>query len=419
MGVMMLPRNDADTDTVALLTKVSAQLDKVSSEVKSTAEDALKQANKSGVVSAETKATADKLLTSQSAMNKVVEALKAQVEGLDSKTQDIAQQFAEGGAGGGQNGPVLSLGQAFAGETDKIKAFVSNGFTGVMSVTVQNAITTAAGSGGGLISRHEETTPIGIQRRRLLIRGLLTQGKTGSNGVHVRKQVLRDNQAAATAEGGTSQASAYGWDKELTPVKKITHVTNISEETMSDADELQTEIDSEMRYGLDLEEENQLLAGDGLGENHSGLLTEAPSFVAAAGLPNATRIDRLRLGILQIALEDHIASSFVLNPLDWAAIDLLKDTTGRYIFGNAFGQSSPSLWGKDVVETSGMGAGEWLTGDLALAATIYDRQETEVLISSEHGTNFVEGMLTMKAQKRLALAIKRALAMCKGDFVFV
>ncbi len=77
------------------------------------------------------------------------------------------------------------------------------------------------------------------------------------------------------------------------------------------------------------------------------------------------------------------------------------------------------LWGKNVVESNTMTAGEWLVGDLALAATYYDRQETEVLISSENDTNFVEDMLTMKARKRVALAIKRTLAMVTGDFTFV
>ncbi|KZK76310.1 Phage capsid family protein [Pseudovibrio sp. W64] len=147
-------------------------------------------------------------------------------------------------------------------------------------------------------------------------------------------------------------------------------------------------------------------------------MTEAVAFAAAAGLPNATRIDRLRLAILQVALADYVATSFVMNPTDWAAIDLLKDSQDRYIFGNPGSMSTPMLWGKDVVESNTMSAGEWLTGDLAMAGTYYDRQETEVLISSEHDTNFIEDMLTMKGRKRVALAIKRAAAMVKGNFVF-
>lgn len=411
------PRADGD-DPEVLLKKVSQQLDKLNGEVKQTAEQALKEATKSGEVSQEVKQTADKLLTQQTATNKVVEALKASLEGIDSKILEVSQQVAAGGGRGGSGAP-MSLGAAFVANEDQIKAFLNNGARGNLNIEIQNAITSVSGSGGGLIHHDEERTPVNMPQRRLRIRDLLSVGSTGSNLVPYRKQTLRTDATAAIAEGGTYPASAFGWTKTDAKVKKIGAVTNITEETMMDADLLQTEIDTELRYGLDLEEEKQLLAGDGTGENLSGLLTEATAFAAAAGLPNATRIDRLRLAILQVVLADYIPTSFVLNPLDWTAIDLLKDAQNRYVFGNPNAQSTPILWGKDVVESNTMTAGEWLTGDFKMAGTIYDRAGAEVLISSEHDTNFVEDMLTMKARKRLALANKRPAAMVKGDFTFI
>ncbi|MGH0004542.1 phage major capsid protein [Pseudovibrio ascidiaceicola] len=409
-------RND-DMSTEKLLEQLSNKLNEVTDSVKGTAEDALKQAKKSGDVSQETKEKADKLLTEQTVLSNSVTELKNTLEGIQSQTLEISQQVAEGIGGGGST-PVMTLGQAFVAEDERIKAFADGGARGNLRITVSNAITTAAGSAGGLIYHEEERDPVRMPRRRLLIRDLLTKGKTSSDLVKYRKQVVRDNKAAMVAEEGTMPESSYGWEKATSEVKKIAHVTNITEEALADSDFLQTEIDSELRYGLDLEEEKQILAGDGQGENLKGLLTEAVAFAAAAGLPNVTRIDRLRLGILQVALEDYVATSFVMNPTDWAAIDLLKDDQKRYIFGNPGSMSTPMLWGKDVVESNTMSAGEWLTGDLAMAATYYDRQETEVLISSEHDTNFIEDMLTMKGRKRVALAIKRAAAMVKGNFVF-
>ncbi|KEP68412.1 nucleoid-structuring protein H-NS [Thioclava dalianensis] len=408
-------RNDA-VGTEEMLKKVSQQLDQINGETKKTAENALTEAKKAGEVSAETKQAADKLLTQQAELSNAVKKITDQLEGVNQKHLDIAQQIADGGLGGGKAGGVKSLGQAVIDSHEKIKAF--NG--GSLSLMVNNAITTAAGSGGGLIFHDEERDPVRMPRRRLLVRQLLTQGRTSSDLVTYRKQVVRTNAAAPVAEGGTYQASTYGWAKATAQVKKIGHVTSISEEAMADADQLQTEIDSELRYGLDLEEEKQILAGDGTGENLSGLLTEAPDFVAAAGLPNATRIDRLRLAILQVTLEDYIASAMLMNPLDWAAIELLKvsGTDNRYVWGNPATGNTPMLWGKDVVDTASMTAGEWLVGDLAMAATYYDRMETEVLFSTEHGTNFVEDMISMKARKRVAMANKRALAMVQGDFTF-
>ncbi|KZL04548.1 Phage capsid family protein [Pseudovibrio axinellae] len=409
-------RADAMT-TEDLLKKVSQQLDDVSDKVKATAEDALKQAKQSGEVSQETKEASDKLLSAQTALNGKVTELQSSLEGLDKKTLEIAQQVAEGVNPAGSARP-MTLGQAFVAEEDQIKNFSNNGAKGSLRIVVSNAVTTAAGSGGGLIYQDEDRDPVRMPRRRLLIRELLTQGKVNSDIVKYRKQVLRDNNAAMVAEGAAMPESSFGWEKASAEVKKIGHHTNITEEALVDADFLQTEIDTELRYGVDLEEEKQILAGDGAGENLTGLLSEASAFSAASGLPNETRIDRLRLAILQVALADYIATSFVLNPTDWAAIDLLKDSQGRYVFGNASAVSTPMLWGKDVAESNSMSAGEWLTGDLAIAATYYDRQQTEVLISSEHDTNFIEDMLTMKARKRVALAHKRPAAMVTGNFSF-
>lgn len=418
-AVLVGPRNDATPSTEDMLKQVSQKLTEISDNVKATAETALKEAKNSGEVSAEVKQTADKLLTKQTELNNQVTKIIEDLEGVTAKQAEMAQHMAEGGRPAG--GSVLSLGQAVVAEEEKLQAFQAAGFSGSCRIEVANAITTAAGSGGGLIYREEDRTPVALQRRRLRIRQLLNTARTSSDLVIYRKQTLRTNAAAPVAEEGTIPASAYGWSKATAPVKKIGHVTNISKEAMSDADQLQSELDGEMRYGLDLEEETQLLAGDGIGENLAGLLTEATPFVAAAGLPNATRIDRLRLAVLQIALADHIATSLTLNPTDWAAIDLLKvgASDERYVFGNPGTAATPMLWGKDVVESNSMTLGEWLAGDLFMAATVYDRADTEVLISSEHGTNFIEDMLTMKATKRLALAIKRASAMVTGDFTFV
>ena len=212
--------------------------------------------------------------------------------------------------------------------------------------------------------------------------------------------------------------SEYGWDQAEANVRKIAHVTHLSDEALADAGQLQAAVDSELRYGLDLEEEAQILAGDGTGQNLEGMLSVATAFSAAAGLPNETRIDRLRLGLLQVALANYAANGITLHPIDWAAIELLKDTTGRYIFGNPNELRTPMLWGLDVVPTLSHSAGEWMAGNFAMASTLYDRQQNEILISSEHGTNFVEGMKTMRGTKRLALAHKRPAALVTGDFTF-
>ncbi len=411
------PRMDAAGATAEMLMDIKAEVGRVGDEVKSVAEDALKQAQKSGTVSEEVKATADKLLSQYHDLGKNVSNLEGKLEALETKNLDLSQLVAAGVTGNGSGEARQSLGKAVV-DSDDLKAYLANGVSGSKLIKVGNAITTATPGGGGIIFHEEEREPVRMARRRLLIRNLLSQGRTGTDLVKYAKQTVRTNAAAPVAEEGTAPESTYSWDKAQAPVQKISHITHISEESLADSDILQTEIDGEMRYGLDLEEEAQILAGDGTGENLSGLITEATAFVAAAGLPDATHIDRLRLGILQVTLADYIADGITLNPTEWAAIELIKDTTNRYIHGDPNTRGTPGLWGLDVVPTGSHSTGEWMVGAFQMAATIYDRLEAEILISSEHGTNFVEGMLTMKGSKRVALAVKRATALVTGNFTF-
>ena len=417
-AVIGAPRMDSGGGNVeALLKQVQQELTRVGDDVRKTAEEALQQSKKTGELTAETKAQADEGLKNFHELSGAVQNLKGKLEALETRNLDLEQAMAGGSRRGA--GAAQTVGQELAA-SDELKAYVSGGLQGNLNLRPQNAITSVDGSAGGMIWADEERgAPVGMPRQRLAIRALLTRATTESDVVKYAKQVLRTNNAATTAEGGTMPESEYGWDQAEANVRKIAHVTHLSDEALADAGQLQAAVDSELRYGLDLEEEAQILAGDGTGQNLEGMLSVATAFSAAAGLPNETRIDRLRLGLLQVALANYAANGITLHPIDWAAIELLKDTTGRYVFGNPNELRTPMLWGLDVVPTLSHSAGEWMAGNFAMASTLYDRQQNEILISSEHGTNFVEGMKTMRGTKRLALAHKRPAALVTGDFTFV
>jgi HK97 family phage major capsid protein len=397
-----------------LLADVKASLKEVGDQTKAAAENALKEANKAGDLSRETKATVDKLLADFHGLTNAQAKLQGTLEGLEAKALDMSQMLAAGKTGKGQ---VQTLGQAVTKDHGKIAAFLKNG-GGRMTLDVQNAITSAGGSGGGVIWGEEERTPVEMARRNLRIRNLVMVSGTGRDLITYPRQTTRTIAAAPVAEGAAAPESNLGWTKATADVKKIAHIVHATEEALADSDELQGLIDGEMRYGLDLVEDQQILLGSGVGENLNGLHTQATAFSAAAGLPNATRVDRLRLAILQVLLNDYAADGIVLHPTDWAAIELEKDTTNRYLHGQPGGDGINTLWRLPVVDTATMTAGNWLVGAMRMAATLYDRKQTEVLISTEHGTNFVEGMATVKASKRLALAVKRPSSLVKGNFTF-
>lgn len=414
-GIIGTVRNESQ-NIEKLLSEVKQELERVGSNVKQTAEEALKQAKESGTLTAETKQKADELLMAQGRLSAAQDKLTERLESLETKSTDIEQRMASRRGGGGDSG-VKSLGQ-MVGASDDLKNFVTvSGAKGSVRVVVKSAITSATGSAGALIVPERDTEIVGMPKRQMTIRQLLSVGPTTSNSIEYARMVTRTNNAAATAETAQKPESNYVWEQDDAPVRTIAHWVPVSRQAMDDIPQLESEIDGELRYGLDLVEEAELLKGDGTGQHLHGLVPQATAYAnPGVTVVNPTKIDILRLAILQASLAEYPADGIVLHPTDWADIELTKDGENRYIFANVIQLAGPQLWGRPVIGTQAMDLDEFLVGAFRTAAKIWDRMDIEVLISSEDRDNFIKNMLTVRAEKRLALAVKRPGALVTGDF---
>lgn len=403
------PRADGG-NVAALLTELKAQVSGMREQVMPLAERADREARAAGDASAEVKAAVDALMPKFNEHCQAVAKLEGQLEAIEARTLDVEQLAASGGGGGA---PRLSAGQELA-QSDELKAWIAGGLSGSLAFTPQAAITSA--TAGGWSQREAET--VSMPRRRFVVRDLLNVVPTSAGSIDYRKQTVRTLNAAAVAEGAAAPESVVEWALDTAIVRKLSHWVPMTDEALADTPRLQGEVDGELRFGLDLVEEQQLLTGDGTGENLTGLVTEATAFnpPAALAAKNDRMISRLRLAMLQVVLNDYAADGFVLSPVDWAGIELETDTTGRYLVDVS--SDLKRLWRLPVAECNTMTAGSWLCGSFQMAATLYDRMRDELLISSEHADNFTRGMKTIKATRRLALAVKRPASLVTGDFTF-
>jgi HK97 family phage major capsid protein len=69
-----------------------------------------------------------------------------------------------------------------------------------------------------------------------------------------------------------------------------------------------------------------------------------------------------------------------------------------------------------VIATPSLQRGEFIVGNFQLGAQLIDRLDMEVLISSEHADFFTKNMLMVRAEERVALAVKRPQALVFGEF---
>ncbi|HDU1533242.1 phage major capsid protein, partial [Klebsiella pneumoniae] len=150
--------------------------------------------------------------------------------------------------------------------------------------------------------------------------------------------------------------------KETANVKTIAHWIQASRQIMDDAPALESYLNSRMMYGLALVEENQMLNGDGTGDNLQGLNVVANDYETTLNAAGDTGADVLAHAIYQVSLSEFEADGIILNPADWHRIALLKEANGNYILGGPQAFASKVLWGLPVVSTTAQTAGKFTVG---------------------------------------------------------
>ena len=252
--------------------------------------------------------------------------------------------------------------------------------------------------------------------RPLSIRDLLDQGTTESNLIEWVKENVFTNNADVVSEGQLKPESNITYTREDVPVRTIAHWIRASKQVLADFKQLQTLINGRMRIGLKIKEEDQILFGDGTGENLLGIVPQATAYNTGFNQAGDTRIDVIRHAILQVRLAFYPATGIVVSPVDWHGIELTKDNENRYLMASPSSRTPPMLWGLPVVESDGMSVGDFLVGAFRLAATILDREEAAILLSTEDQDNFVRNLVTILCEERLALAVTRPRSFVHGAF---
>lgn len=389
----MFTKDDDNADNVKLAKEFKAATDKV----KETAEDIKGKMEKGEKLSEKAKETADEALTK-------FNELKAQYDELEQK---LSRRGAEE--------PVAkSLGRQMV-DSDQYKQLkddprgVKNAKMSVKATTITNA------TAGALVEPQVVGGVITPPERKLTIRDLLMPGQTDSSAITYMRETGFTNNAAPQANQGDKKAqSDITFDRKTENVETIAHFIKVAKQILNDASMLASSIDQRLMYGLKLKEEEQLLNGDGLNGNLHGIIPQATAFSnPAAAVTKYTIIDQMRLAMLQAILAEYPASGHVLNPIDWATMELLKDNEGRYIIGQPQGETNPTLWRLPVVETQAIAPTKFLTGAFNMAAQIFDAEDASIEVGFEND-DFTRNLLTILCEERLALAVYRPEAFIYG-----
>jgi HK97 family phage major capsid protein len=94
---------------------------------------------------------------------------------------------------------------------------------------------------------------------------------------------------------------------------------------------------------------------------------------------------------------------------------LLKDSQGRYLWGNPDGAVGTSaMWTLPVVESPSMPLGQFLVAAFSESTILFDRQLLIVEISYENEDDFVHNLGCFRAEMRFALGVPLVNGLAKG-----
>lgn len=271
-----------------------------------------------------------------------------------------------------------------------------------------------------------DPAPVREGERPTAIRQLIPVQNITTDQFGYLRQTVRVNRAAPVARGRVKPTSTYTLERVEDRCRTIAHLSEpIARQDLEDSADLTAFLDAELRYGVTWASEDQMVNGDGTGEELTGILATA----GITGQPWAQ--DLLTTTRHAVTVQQQLGNTptgWALNPADWERLELLREngTTGALMLAaGPIDRAAQRLWGLPVVAADVVPTGVGILGDFAGSARIYQREQALVTWSdavyrpAENGdpasTAFARNELVMRVEERVGLAILRPAAFTSLD----
>lgn len=298
--------------------------------------------------------------------------------------------------------------------------FVKAEARGRMRVELKNTVTNP------IANTYSERRPTLVEgpTRVFTIEQQLTRIPTTAPSIDWTRENVFTNAAAETAEGAAKPQSSITFTTGTMPVSTVAHWIKITRQLALDNAALAAYINRRMVYGVNLRVETQLLTGNGVAPNINGLLNTGnftahgytAASLTAAGVTN-NRFDLIGKAMGDAALADYPADTVILNTGDFWTMRLAKDTQGRYLLGDPGSGAMPGFFGARAIPSNAMPAGNVWVGNLAEAATLWTREGISVEMFDQDENNAQLNLITIRAERRLALTVEKPAAGRYGALV--
>ena len=254
--------------------------------------------------------------------------------------------------------------------------------------------------------------PIPTPLRQIRLLDLITVGDTDSDTVEWTQETTNTNAATGTAYGTAAPESAYAWTKKTATVRRIPHHVVATKGNLMDQGQMRTLLDANLVKGCRLTGESQILAGDGTGENFTGVVNAAGIGTQAKGADSTPDAIHKAMTVVRLALEDDI-TAIGLHPTDYQTLVLEKGSDGQYLHHQGWQTGTPrSIWGYPAVVSTVFTQGTAVAADWS-QAMLWMRTGISVAASDSHSDFFLKGLVAILAEFRAAFAVTQAKGFCQ------
>ena len=369
-------------------------------------------------IEAKISAMSEKAEADVKAMGKVSDDTKSAIDNLGVQQRELADRLAsleqKGLTLNDESKPVDSWGGQLT-KSEAYKAF-AGGNAQKARIEVKN---TLVGSDATVApDRKPGVVPGAFQM--LNIESLFTSIPTSSNAIEYTKEASFTNNAAETAEGGAKPESSITFSLQTMPVATVAHWIKISRQLAMDNTALAAYVNTRMRYGVNKKVDSQLVVGNGVAPALSGFMNTgnytAHGYLSGALGTVLSKFVLIRKVIGDLKAAGYVPNAIVLNPIDWATMEteLLTTSAGQVPF-KYDDVGMPRLFGLPVIEAVGMVTDTFAVGSFNEAATIHNREGVVVEMSESDSDNFTKNLITIRAERRLALTVEVPAAIRGGD----
>lgn len=346
-----------------------------------------------------------------------VEGIDRQMDGMkqaDDLLTQIGQLNAKSGVrhvGGSDAIHAKSVGEYYVQSMQTagldVKSAIAHGYEVECKANTDTNVEGASSAGYTPYLTQTDTEPARPYQRPLVVADLFSTGAI--TGTVLQYPVFDELEGNAKMVEETGAAPQVHWKDPTWKQDKIGKVASffgISEDMMDDLSWVIGEINDAAQYDLKLQEETQLLSGNGSENNLTGLFNREIQTMNKDELSDA---DRLSKAALQITTTTNFqADAYVMNPLDFWKLTIAKDANGNYLNLT----DGAKLWNIPTVATAAITEGTALVGAFK-SAKVLRKGGLVVKMTDSDTDDFLHFKQKCRVSERLGLQVKYPKAFVK------